>query len=215
LKNWSEIKEPWWSDRPVLIVGTGGSLKGFDFKMLDGLGYILAVKEAVWDLPFADLCFGLDLNWIERRKEDFKKLTMPIYLAAPVDSHEKCIDIESAFYLKRRRRANGLSEMPNEIESGGNSGFGALNVAVLKKARSIYLFGFDYGGAHYCVDRYSHLPAGHNAKYLPTWGTNFVAALPQLKRLGVEVTNASPNSSVSAFKKCSIDEAIGLIKNER
>lgn len=206
--NWGKVDAPWWSDKPVLVVGTGPSLKGFDLGRLQGLGYILAVKAAIHDLPFADAGFGLDLPWMKREYDFLSKLTMPLYLSIPVDHPENAPAMENAIYLRRRRRHDGLSENPEEIESGGNSGFGGFNLATLKRAKLIYLFGFDYTGSHYCPEHYKHQTPGQNAVYLSRWATNFTPAMPQLKRLGIKVKNASPNSNVRDFEKCTLEEAI-------
>src|SRR5262245_12551914 len=156
--SFGEIGPPWWHDRPVLVVGTGRSLQGFAFERLRDLGHILAVKRAVADLPFADACFGLDLPWMQNAKAELTEVAarMPLYLAVP-DQHPLAYDVHvpGAIYLKRGRTCERLTETLGAVESGANSGFGALNVAYLKRARQIFLFGFDYHpNGHYCQERY-------------------------------------------------------------
>jgi hypothetical protein len=210
------VGPPWWDDRPTLIVGTGPSLHRFDFERLRGLGHVLAVKEAVWDLPFADACFGLDLGWIERRRDKLASLSMELYLAVPASTPAKARRIRNAVYLVRRRDGDLLRTDPGEVESGGNSGFGALNLAFLKRARRIVLLGYDYdGGRHYCPERYTHLTPGHNARYLPRWGRNFDRTAPQLRAAGVTVLNASLTSTVMAFPRASIDEALARLAHDQ
>lgn len=190
-----------WSDKPVLIIGTGPSLVGVDLSRLKGLGHVLAVKESVWDLPFADACFGLDLPWMRRQGDRLGQLTMPLYLAIP-DQHPPVRRYTpSAIYLRRLRLGNGLSTNLEEIECGGNSGFGAFNLAFLTSPRQIYLFGFDYTGSAYCPERYTHHPKHHNARYLPKWGENFRGTIPQIEAAGISVVNASIMSTVDAFPK--------------
>jgi hypothetical protein len=203
---WGKVAEPWWNDRPVLVVGTGPSMKGFDFSRLRGLGYILAVKESVWDIPFADACFGLDMGWMARKRSALRELTIPLYLSVPKEFREPVID--NAIYLMRTRDREIFHTNPKMIESGGNSGFGAVNLAFLKKARMIVLFGYDYQGDHYCNDRYTHLGAGHNARYLPRWGRHFDRVKQQLARAGVSVLNASTRSTVDAFERCTPEAAL-------
>lgn len=199
----------WWDDRPCIVVGTGASLAGFDFNRLRGLGYILAVKESWRDLPFADAVFGLDIPWMNWAARDLAALSarMPVYLAVP-DQDLDHQPIAGPTYLKRTGRCDAFSESPDTIEAGGNSGFGALNLAFLKRAKRIVLFGYDFGGGHYCEDRYVTRPKDHNARYMPGWAGNFRHILPQLAAAGVTVLNASPSSAIDAFPKVTIDEAV-------
>lgn len=207
----SRVSSPWWDDAPALLVGTGPSLAGFDLNRLRGLGHILAVKSSVWDLPFAEACFGLDLPWMRRENGRLAELAarMPLYLAVPKAHPPMHTHVAGAIYLERDRQCGPLSEDLGIVEAGANSGFGAFNFAVLKRARTIFLFGYDYtGGDHYCPERYAHNPRNKNAHYWPKWGENFRLALPQLTRLGVQVFNASPASSVTAFPKVTIEQAL-------
>jgi hypothetical protein len=210
LPEFGEVGPPFWDTRPTLIFGTGSSLAGVDFNSFRGLGHILAVKEAWRDLPFADACFGLDLPWIRRSAEALAELAtrMAVYLAVPDEEPRKHVLIPGAIYLVRTRVCDLMTTKPGVVESGGHSGFGALNLAFLKRARSIYLFGFDcYGGDHYCPERYAHQPRNHNARYLPNWGRNFQTVVPQLRAAGVSVVNASPKSTIAAFPKTTIEQA--------
>lgn len=212
----STVGEPWWSDKPLAIVGTGPSLTGFDFSRFRIPGVrVLAVKEAVWELPFADAVFGLDRPWINRQADRLRDLRGPEIWLAPTGAEQgqNIALIEGARYL-RLKRFEGFSDDPAVIQSGGNSGFGAVNLAYLKRAKNIVLFGFDYtehGGHHYSAEKYHWYRAGQNARYWKNWGDNFSGCLPQLKRNGVEVINASPISTVDAFPKVTIEQGLELL----
>jgi hypothetical protein len=206
----SSIGEPWWDDKPLAIVGTGPSLKGFDFSRFNITGVrVLAVKEAIWDLPFAECVFSLDRPWINRQADLLRALAVPKVFAVEPE-YGPCAEIEGALYIMRSRFA-GFSDDPAVIQSGGNSGFGAVNYAYLKKAKRIALFGFDYtdkGGEHYCPERYHWYAPGQNARYWHNWGDNFIDCKAQLKAAGIAVMNASPISTVVAFEKCSIEDGL-------
>lgn len=211
-RNWpplSSISEPWWDDKPLAIVGAGPSLKGFDFSRLDLPDVrVLAVKETIWDMPFAHAVFGLDRPWINRQADKLRALICEVYLAPTGMDGDNVAYIANATYLALERRQGGFSDNCGVLESGGNSGFAAVNLAYLKRAKQIVLFGFDYteqGGHHYSAERYHWYPQGRNARYWKNWGDNFQACLPQLKKHGVTIINASPISSVAAFPKVTID----------
>lgn len=204
------IGPPWWDDKPLAIVGAGPSLRGFDFARLDIPGVrVLAVKEKIFDLPFAQAVFGLDRPWISRQADRLRELKCEVYLA-PTGDLRNCADVENATYLQLKRYGR-FSDALGILESGGNSGFAAVNLAYLKRAKRIVLFGFDYterGGHHDKPEQYSWYRAGQNARYWQSWGENFTECLPQLKKAGVEIVNASPISTVSAFPKVSIDAGL-------
>ena len=206
------VGPPYWSERTTFIVGTGPSLRGFDFERLRGRGHILAVKQAWRDVPFADACFGLDLPWLRWANADLRALAerMPLYLAIPKPPYVLEHYVPGATFLVRERICDALMEDPGVIEAGGNSGFGALNLAWHKKAMRIVLLGFDYTGKHYCNERYEARPDGHNSQYMQNWATNFRNTLPQSQARGVEVITASPSSLVDAFPRMTIDEALAL-----
>lgn len=42
----------------------------------------------------------------------------------------------------------------------------------------------------------------------PQWIAPFNEALPELQTLGVQVTNGSPVSAITAFPKCTVEEGI-------
>lgn len=201
------VGPPWWDDRPVAVVGAGPSLKGFNFDRLRGPWHVLAVNQKVWDLPFACAGFSLDLPWMQHQAEPLGTLTVPLWLAVPETEHVP--SIAGATYLRRIRVSNRLSTDPTRIESGGTSGFGAFNFAVLKRAKKIVLFGFDYsdqGVGHDKPEQYPWHKKFQNVSLWPRWATNFRDTVPQLG--GVTVLNASPVSSIDAFPKCEIEEAM-------
>jgi hypothetical protein len=93
---------------------------------------------------------------------------------------------------------------------GGNSGFGALNLAVQFGARRIVLVGFDmrldqgihWHGAH---------PQGLNnpqSAYVDRWRRVIDEAAPVLNALGIEVLNASPISALRNYRKVDFVSAI-------
>lgn len=183
-------------------------MTGLDLNRLRGLGRILAVKESVWDLPFADACFGLDVPWMERRQSELSQLAIPLYLAVP-PKRPFPILANATYYT--RIFSNRLSDNPAEISCGRNSGFGALGLAKHKHARQIVLFGFDYRpNSYYCPERYTHKKP-ETGDHWPSWAKIIDGIADQLA--GIEVINASPNSTIRAFKKIGTEEAIQRLRN--
>lgn len=207
-----EVDPPWWSDKPVAIVGGGPSLHGFDFGQLRGKFHVLAVKGVMFDLPWADAGFGLDLpdfrDWAER----LGSLPFPVFWAFPGQTPTSGLRgrLPENVTALRRSRAEGLSDDPGMIHAGGTSGYGALNLAFLKQAKQIVLLGFDYkpgpkGEWRHNSEHYkSHGSQSPDA--LASWVKPFDAAAVQLKARGVTVLNANPGSLVTAFPRVTFAE---------
>jgi hypothetical protein len=210
------VAAPLWDGRPAIIVGTGPSLKGFDLSRLNGLGWVLACKESMFDLPFADAIFGLDLPWMRVRHDYLaeRALACEVYLSAPEQKLHLFRTVPGAIYLKRLRNADTFTMDPEAIECGGNSGFGAINLALLKRAREIYLFGFDYTSGHYNQPRYDEREAWGAASmnYFPRWAKTFDATVDQLRRLNVKIWNASPDSNLTAYERISNESALDRLR---
>jgi hypothetical protein len=151
---------------------------------------------------------------MRREKEYLSKLSMPLFLAIPEEEPHTFPFIPNATYL-RRLRFEGISFNPSHVQTGGNSGFAAFNFAVLKKAKMIFLFGYDYTQDHYCPERYTHQARDHNSRYWPRWATNFSEAKAALDKAGIVVVNASMVSSITAFMKVSQDEALQYLRRIR
>jgi hypothetical protein len=104
-----------------------------------------------------------------------------------------------------------LFDDPGVVGSGGNSGFQALNIAAQFGANRILLIGFDMhaaNGVHwYGANRWkdANNPLDHN--YV-RWRGALGKQARVLAAMGVDVVNASMDSALVCFRKCSIDEAL-------
>jgi hypothetical protein len=200
-----------WGDRPVLIVGTGPSLVGFDFASLADIGHVLAVKEAVFDLPFAEACVSIDAKWFRRRTQALTDQPVPLFQAA--DEAWNGHVIPTATYL-RYRRGDGLSDDPAQLAVYGSSGYSALNYAYLRGARRIVLLGFDYrstDGLHHYARYEWHGATNLNGRYLPTWAAGYRTTQRQLADRGVTVINANPTSALDAYLRMPFHDALSVL----
>lgn len=214
-----KIEAPYWDDKPCAIVAGGLSLRGFDLERLRPY-HVLAVKGSIFDMPWAAAGFGLDLprylEWEHERK--FKNISFPVYWA--VDDVHNTREVlakkkSDCVVFVKRLQGEKLSGDSGTIYNGGSSGFGALQIAWLKKAKHIVLFGYDYanppssGGMvkHHNDQHYSQKRQAIPASWA-AWATYFQHVVSPLNAAGVQVLNASPDSAITAFKKCTTDEAL-------
>lgn len=196
------IGPQWWDSRPVVLIGGGPSLRGFDLGRLSHVNAtIVGINQAMFDTR-CDAGFSADSEFIAERRQTIESL-----IGQGVEIILTDHSIERATHVVRRL-AGGLSTDLNAVNTGGDSGKAALDAAVLKRARKVVLLGFDYGADGSGRDHYhdAYRPRPHNGWL--TWAGYYDAALPTLKTLGVTVIDASPHGALSCFSKMSIDEAL-------
>ena len=187
--NYATVCSPWWSS--VFIVAGGPSAHSVNWQCLWGRT-VLAVNDAALLVPSATAVFSLDNQWIIRRRAFLESFAGEKYLAVPLDTFPACGGITGARYLQWAY-SPGLSTDPTRINTGGNSGYAAINFAYLKRARVIYLAGYDMNT---------------NEDKFAQWIPRFRTMLTQLNRDGVEVWNLNPRSAVDAFPWMSLDESL-------
>lgn len=187
-------------------------MSGFDFDRIKDKGILLGVNDAAFNAP-CDALFSLDQTWARNRRSQIAEFKGEKFLAMPPGYDDTII--RNVTYVVRRRN-QGLSENPADIY-GVNSGYGALGLAYLKKAKEIYLLGFDMKDnierkegerdkvkAHWYKSYDWHAKTNHQAFHKIAASFDDIAY--QLQRDGVSVVNACPYSLIAAFQKCDLSE---------
>lgn len=207
--SFAEVRPPWWDDKPAVIVGAGPSLKGFDLNRLRPF-HVVAVNGSMFDLPWADAWITVDMAFTKAHAEFLKQEGPPLYIGIPVADAvggPYPPHIWRARYLRYEMRGGELSFSPKVISCGGTSGFAAYNFTVLKRARKIGLFGFDYENTgHYDNTPYAKI------KTTPDWDLWARMFNSTVRQLGtVQVINANPDSKVTAFPRMEHDQCLAWL----
>ncbi len=215
--DFGEVRAPWFDDKPVALIGGGGSIGDFELERLRGVAHVIAVKAAMFEIPWADCGVGIDWpryrEWVPR----LGKLTMPVYWGMDISLWHKvrgeawAVQPDNVTFLEKLS-GWAVSTDPGGIYIGGTSGFAALGVALLKQARRIALFGYDYqpasqAGFHRNEQEYQNR-RHQNMQWWTNWARSYTNIAPSLKKLGIDVVNASPNSRIEAFPKMTPNEAL-------
>lgn len=198
-----------WSGFAVAIIASGPSAKKSNIAALRDCMPVIAIKENVELAPWADVVYGCDSAWWKAKQglPNYKGLKVSWSGSnsqpPPPFPDIKLVEIEA--------NADKLIFEPGKLGAGGNSGFQAVNLAVQFGVKHILLIGFDMhdrSGAHWYGRNY--WPQGNN----PTednfrrWRRAFEIAAPQLRDRGIQVFNASNNSSLKCFEQRSIEDAL-------
>lgn len=218
-----------WEGRTAVLMGGGPSLTADQVAMVreararDRIRCI-AVNDAYLLAPFADLLYFADAAWWRWHTEGIEKPAlnlnaMEVSARFEAFAGERCslhssarsVPDERVHFLRNKdypHHGDGLSLEQDAVVSGKNSGFQALNVAVLAGAKRILLLGYDGGPA---INGASHWHGGHPRPPHPAaWKIirlSFAVAERQIHAAGVLVINCSPSSQIG-FRRMALDEAL-------
>lgn len=186
-----------WPDETVFILGGGPSLPVDRLPELRGKGKVIAVNNAGFVAPWADMLFFADgrwLTWNRSRLGEFEGEYI-------VTRSPTFITDDPIHYLKYKPYR--LSHVPTEI-GGLCGGSSAINLAYLAGACRIVLLGFDYRPGNFHDE---HRTPGPDEDH---YRMKFVPAMKHiangLASTSVSVWNTTPNSALEFFSFKSIDE---------
>lgn len=217
-----------WEGATVICIASGPSLNQEQVesaRLAQARGaHVIAINDNYLIAPWADVLYFADNRWwqwhnagVEKRwawvsfsKEQVRKafLAFDGQKVSIENAGQRLPDNVDVFVLKNFG-PEGLSENPAGLRTGSNSGYQAMNLAVLAGAKRIVLLGYDmrfHNGK-------SHSHNGHQYPMLEQsytqYGLKFNTALGQLRQQGVAVLNATPGSALAAFPHASLEQALG------
>jgi hypothetical protein len=220
---------PLWGGLTAVILGGGPSLTHEQIALVRrareaSTVRVIAVNDAYLLAPWADVQYAADEHWRKWHADGIDKPLLGLTAQdvrerwagftgqkCGIQSHCQCHD--DAVHLLRNRDfpaiTMGLSLDPRALVTGRNSGFQALNLAVLAGAKLIILLGFDgkpneQGREHFHGGHPQPTPA---AAY-PLYRQAMSAAEREIEAAGVTVLNCSPGSAIDSFPKLSLEEAL-------
>lgn len=131
------IPQPVFLNEEVYIIGGGPSLKDFDWSLLRGLNTIGCNDAYTLGSEICNCCIFGDIRWWEKHKEALENYNGEIYCIEP-----RLFSKQLPERIKHvRRYASGLQI--DGVGWNGNTGFAAINLAILFGSKKIYLLGFD------------------------------------------------------------------------
>lgn len=196
-----------WSDRAAVCIGGGPSLtRGQILTVREareaGRCRVIAVNDAYRVAPWADVVYAGDTLWWKVHHKSVSDIA--------TGQLWTCDNVAAARYGINRVRAldrPGLGHY--HIHTGHNSGFQALNLAFLWRARTIILVGYDMqatgGMRHWFGDHPRPLV---QEQCFGRWIRYFDDAARELDRLGVRVFNCSNETALRCFERVDLEEAI-------
>jgi len=220
------LKNAQTSGEKVYIIGGGPSLKDFDFSLLADKCTI-AVNKSIFHVPNPSYFISVDYTFLRKvSKGLFHSITAKKFFVADfscsflkeIDKqitdtrYNMVYDLRDYNFLIRAQRQDGIGYTFENFRTGRNSGFCALQLAVILGFKRIYLLGVDLnqqGKTHY------HEGYGERSKtFIPKldkYYDYFRIALEQLKseRPDIQVISCSSRSRLNdTIPYCSVEEAL-------
>jgi hypothetical protein len=203
-----------WPGSTVVCIAAGPSLTAADVDYCRGRARVIAVNKSVILAPWADAFFAADGRlwaWEADRLARFPGLTFALELTA-ASKAAGCTLLKNAGIW-------GLSLEPDRICNGRNSGYGAVNLAVLLGAVRIVLLGYDLqagpdGRTHWHGD-HPH-GAGPTELIFRAWRGAFKSLVDPLAAAGVTVINCTRETALDAFPRGTLADVLdGRLDNQR
>lgn len=221
-----------WLGATAAILGGGPSLTLDQFHRIGALhrgsGWlrVIAVNDAYLLAPWADVCYFADSEWWAWQTKGVPKPVLglnadQVRAQFAAFTGQKCsiqnsganIKDDAVHILRNKHFPNygdGISLDPGALATGRNSGFQAINLAILAGAKKILLLGFDgkrgaNGEAHWFGDHPRITPVD---VFYEAMRKAFSAAEREIAAAGVCVLNCSPGSAIDSFPKMTLEQAL-------
>lgn len=198
-----------WSGRSI-VAAPGPSLTE-DVAALCRGERVIAVNDAYRLLPFADVTYACDLAWWDVHRLNLLAGEKWTSHSMSPKNDKRAVADQWGLQVIEGRDAPGFSRDPAVIHYGNNSGYQAVNLAILFGADPIVLVGFDMRE----VEGKSHFFGRHKAPLrdhaqFGIWCSKFAKAAEKLGP-APRIINATPGSALTCFPLMPLAEAL----NER
>jgi len=143
---------------------------------------------------------------MDNRMDVIRAFGTKAYLAVADDYDVQRLP-EGVNIYRRVRGLEGLNFSPGCLNmGGGNSGFGAFNLAVQKGARRIVLLGYDLHASHeHWHQGYTWGGKVNKDSLYRHWAEQYTYTIGDIQRLKIEVVNACPHSMIECFHKVGLE----------
>lgn len=191
-----------WHGQTAVVIATGPSLTADDCSAAGASGAkMIAVNLAFRYAPFADVCFMGDYLAIKTYDREVPK-TMHKWTGVPLAK-------DLGWKMIRSTNGTGLA-LKGSINSGGNSGYGAIGLAVVFGATKIVLLGFDMMKG---PNGERHVHADHDRRMVQAqpfdqWLMRFEKLAEDLKAVGIDCVNCTRRTALTCFRTNTLENEL-------
>lgn len=181
-----------WKGETVVCVASGPSLRREDVEAARGKARVIVINREFETAPWADALYAADYRFWQTYIADIRRVFRgELWTVDARGAHQYKLN------LVQRGTREGLAKEANTVNTGGNSGFQAINLAAQWGAARIVLLGYDMqrtdGKEHHYGKHEGRLPNGVGFKL---WIPCFGPLMRDLRKVGVEVWNATRETAI-------------------
>lgn len=210
-----------WQGHRCFLIGNGPSVRLYKPKVLNNFlsgEKSIGINRAYELLPDVTISLASDAHYYNNLSNpknknwpEYKKYHAYQGVKCWVDSANRHMD--DCYYVKNIGRAGISASLKDGIYCHSNTGYSAIQLAIVLKANPIYLIGFDL-----CQDQQGHTHFHDyptNGNHLNNWRV-FSSGLVELYSLikkyrpALQIINLSPISRVRFWQKMDLDEVAGM-----
>lgn len=197
-----------WANQTAAIVASGPSLNQVEVDKLKGKARVIAVNDS-WRLcPWGDILYAADRAWWQHH-DYVKQFDGERWTQQQGHRAWRQEATDAGLLVIDSTHSGSFSFDSSIIHTGKNSGYQALNIAVLLGATRILLLGIDCttfdGKIHWFGD---HPPALNKMSPYAIFNQEFKKASVALGQAGIDVINCSERSAVTCFRKAKIEDVL-------
>ncbi len=194
------------------MVASGPSRLTQNIERLEGRR-VIAVNSSCFDVPFADYVFSGDGRWLNLWRteliRDWSQRVVTVSRAANWPGIKRLARLNPPAKGRGGAGVVGISADPRSLVCRRTSMQGAINLAVLHGATRVVLLGADGGpGPDGATHAHAPHPWGQKRGCWDDQLKDLVTAVKPLRKLGVEVLNASPESYWKIWPRTTLDEVL-------
>jgi hypothetical protein len=164
---------------------------------------VVAVGEAWQRVAWAEILYHCDANWwnVYKGAAGFQGERWSLHC-----SRSNKLDTAKKYGLRliASNIGKGFSFDPSFIHEGRNSGFQAINLALLMGGNPIVLVGFDMRGHSHFLQRTNGLKVTKEYGDFAGEFDNAAKLLPP----GIEIWNATPKSGIAGFTRVTLEDVL-------
>lgn len=192
----------------VFVVAGGPSLRGFDWRRLDGRR-VIAINRAYEVLPGAEALWWSDARFFRNHRAGL--MAHGAALKATFAYLYEDDELPKGVLRYKLSGQQGFDPDQNALRSGNNSTYAAIHLAAHLGARRIVILGLDMkhgpsGETHWHDGHKGLLNPAHvmESAMLPL----FSGLVGPLEQRGIEVVNANPGSALEVWPRIAVDQAL-------